>query len=497
MRFFLVYIIKSTLCLTLFYLFFKVLLSRETFFHFNRFVLLAGMIVCLLLPLIVLKVSKATVIQEPVTKIEGLFIVPKPSNEKIPSDNYASINSETVFPENAESADSISVPSPAAPFPTAQIVEIVYATGFFIAFISLLVSIFKTVRIIRRGNKIKRGENTIVRVSEPICPFSWGRYIVLTENDYRQNPEEILAHEEVHARKQHSLDLLFAELFILFQWFNPVAWLLKGELQDMHEYEADNGVINQGIDATKYQLMLVKKAVGARSYAIANSFNHSKIKIKNRITMMLKRKSTQWARLKLLLFVPLAVVLLQAFARPEIAGIEKTLSESKVTTILEEPKLPEEKPQVQQQKIGKDDRIVFYEITDSIKKIIVKINIFTVSRKKNLINWKKNEYHFRCNPDTLKLHLDRSNILSYNKGIIDTEKLDSIREQIVNLHEQFNPFRVQVLDSITRKDLSKGFSLNRLQLEEIRKQNKVINKQLQHEFQLKLDSAFRELYKKN
>ena len=79
--------------------------------------------------------------------------------------------------------------------------------------------------------------------------------------------------------------------------------------------------------------MLVKKAVGARSYAIANSFNHSKIKIKNRITMMLKEKSTQWARFKLLLFAPLAVVLLQAFARPEIVRIQESLIDSESTTI--------------------------------------------------------------------------------------------------------------------------------------------------------------------
>jgi hypothetical protein len=203
------------------------------------------------------------------------------------------------------------------------------------------------IRIIYKGTKTRKGKYTVVCTSKQICPFSWGKYIVLSENDYRQNPDEILAHEEVHTLKRHSLDLLFAEFFILLHWFNPVAWLLKRELQDIHEYEADSGVINQGIDATKYQLILIKKAVGASSYAIANSFNHSKIK--NRITMMLKRKSTRWARLKLLLFAPLAVVLLQAFARPDVVGIQESLINSEVTTIFEEAKQPEEKPDVQQQ----------------------------------------------------------------------------------------------------------------------------------------------------
>ena len=87
------------------------------------------------------------------------------------------------------------------------------------------------------------------------------------------------------------------------------------ELRDVHEYEADEGVLNQGIDATKYQLLLVKKAVGSRLYSLANSFNHSKLK--KRITMMLKRRSNKWGRLKLALLIPVGLAVLSAFARPE------------------------------------------------------------------------------------------------------------------------------------------------------------------------------------
>ena len=106
------------------------------------------------------------------------------------------------------------------------------------------------------------------------------------------------------------------ECIVIFHWFNPAAWLLMRELREVHEYEADNGVINNGIDATEYQLLLVKKSVGARLYSMACGFNHSKLK--NRITMMLKRRTNNWARLKLLLFVPVAAGTLYAFARPEV-----------------------------------------------------------------------------------------------------------------------------------------------------------------------------------
>lgn len=132
--------------------------------------------------------------------------------------------------------------------------------------------------LIRSGEKIRKGRYTLVLVGRPVAPFNWGSYIVLSLKDYCDYPNEILTHEQVHWRKHHSLDLIYTEAVVLLHWFNPAAWLLKRELQEVHEYQADTGVLKNGIDATKYQLLLVKKAVSASSYTFANSFNHSKIK---------------------------------------------------------------------------------------------------------------------------------------------------------------------------------------------------------------------------
>lgn len=180
-----------------------------------------------------------------------------------------------------------------------------------------------------------------------MSPFSWGRYIFLSEDDYRNHPDEILTHEKMHLRHNHSVDLVYMETILLLQWFNPAVWLLKRELRDIHEYQADKGVLNQGIDATKYQLLLVKKAVGSSLYTLANSFNHSKIK--KRITMMLKKKSNPWARLKYLYVLPLAAIAVAAFARPEISSELDEISAVKVndlTAIMktEEVKSPEKHP---------------------------------------------------------------------------------------------------------------------------------------------------------
>ena len=165
-----------------------------------------------------------------------------------------------------------------------------------------------------------------------IAPFSWMIYIVISREDLEENGREILIHEAAHIRNCHSWDLLIADICIFFQWFNPGAWLLKQELQNIHEYEADETVINEGVNAKEYQLLLIKKAVGTRLYSMANSFNHSKLK--KRITMMLKEKSNPWARLKYLYVLPLAAIAVTAFARPEISEKADEISAVKVNDLV-------------------------------------------------------------------------------------------------------------------------------------------------------------------
>ena len=160
------------------------------------------------------------------------------------------------------------------------------------------------------------GKYKLMVVSQSVSSFCWGKYIVVSALDYSRQVNEILLHETMHLRYRHTLDLLLMQFFLAFFWFNPVIWLLKRGLQEVHEFEADNGVLNTGIDATRYQLLLVKKAVGTRLYSMANGFNHSKLK--KRITMMLKERTNRWARLKLLLIVPVMAGTLYAFAQPEV-----------------------------------------------------------------------------------------------------------------------------------------------------------------------------------
>ena len=152
----------------------------------------------------------------------------------------------------------------------------------------------------------------LVRRPEKGSPFSWGRYIVVSEQDDDALLRDVLLHEEAHLRLHHSVDLLVADLAGCLQWFNPAMWLLRRELRAIHEYEADEAVLRSGVDAREYQMLLIRKAAGKRWCSVANSFNHSKLK--NRITMMLRKKSSRWNYARALVFLPLVGLALGAFA---------------------------------------------------------------------------------------------------------------------------------------------------------------------------------------
>lgn len=315
---FLFYLLKSGCCLVVFYIFFKLLMSRSTFFRFNRITLLVGLLGCTLLPLIELTTTEETFLHTPLYAIHEIL---------------QSTESVILNPEQMEDPILISEKNPEINslnwIPVT--LAFIYGVGALVTLIWLSLSTCRLIQLIRTSEKKQFGNYVLVIPQQPTASFSWGKYIVISAADYSQQSEEILLHETMHLRNHHTLDLLFMQIFLLVYWFNPVVWLLKRELQEVHEFEADNGVINTGIDATKYQLLLVKKAVGTRLYSMANGFNHSKLK--KRITMMLKEKSNPWARLKYLYVLPLAAIAVTAFARPEISEKADEISAVKVNDL--------------------------------------------------------------------------------------------------------------------------------------------------------------------
>ena len=309
---FFIYILKSSVCLVLFYLFFRLLLSKETFHRFNRMALLGVLFFSLLIPCIEVTTRHQVEVQQAVLSIEQLLLMAE---------------LETT-PANVGAVQETSAIS------WVQIVLLVYWAGILFLACRNIYSLICLFRLVHSGKheKLEKGVTLVVHNQE-IAPFSWMKYIVISRKDLEENGREILIHEMAHIHHRHSVDLLVADICIFFQWFNPGAWLLKQELQNVHEYEADETIINEGVNAKEYQLLLIKKAVGTRLYSMANSFNHSKLK--KRITMMLKEKSNPWARLKYLYVLPLAAIAVTAFARPEISEKVEEISAVKVNDLAE------------------------------------------------------------------------------------------------------------------------------------------------------------------
>ena len=305
MGMFFVYILKSSLCLALFYLFYRLLLSKETFHRFNRLALLGVLALSGAIPFVKITLQKSA---EAGISFDEFMLVP-------------------------EVAPSVVMEEVSTPFPWMALVLLVYGLGIVFFWGRHLWSLVRMCRVLRSSRREKMdGGITLFVHQEKVAPFSWMNIIVLSEEDMQESGDVILAHERAHIKNRHSWDLLLAEVCVFLQWFNPAAWLLKQELQTIHEYEADEWVINNGIDAKTYQLLIIKKAVGARLYSIANSFNHSSLK--KRITMMIKKKSNPWARLKYLYVLPLATVAVAAFARPEVSNQFDEISDTKVNDLV-------------------------------------------------------------------------------------------------------------------------------------------------------------------
>lgn len=321
---FFVYILKSSLCLAVFYLFYRLLLSKETFHRCNRIALLSIILLSYILPLATITTNQHTMVSTAVTTVEDLLIM---------------------YEQNVVPNQGL---QPEFGFPWQEILIICYVAGAIFFILCHLWSLGRMLYFIRHNQRKQLPDGTLLIIhSCNFAPFSWMKYIVISQADLKENGHDILLHEQAHIRNHHSWDLLLVEVCSWLQWFNPAIWLLKQELQNIHEYEADEEVLRQGIDARQYQMLLIKKAVGARLYSIANSFNHSSLK--KRITMMLKKKSNPWARLKYLYVLPLAAIAVAAFARPEISSELDEISAVKVndlTAIMktEEVKSPEKHP---------------------------------------------------------------------------------------------------------------------------------------------------------
>jgi beta-lactamase regulating signal transducer with metallopeptidase domain len=303
MGLFFIHIIKSSLCLVFFYMAYKALLSKETFYKVNRFILLSIIIASILLPFFEMSISQPAVAAVPVRLkgIEHLIL-----QKQVHFTGFTADTGEGFY----------------------SLLFFIYLTGVLVQLIITAVNFIRIYRLAKHSTKQAYEGYTLAVTSHEQSPFSWGNYIVLSKTDYHNQPEIIIQHELIHLKRFHSCDLLLAELAIIIFWFNPTIWLLKKELKDIHEFEVDDTLIKQGVDAKVYQLLLIRKAVGEKLYSVANTFNQSSIS--KRIRMMLRKRSNPWAQLKYLCIIMLTLFSVIAFARPDVTNKLKGISTAKL-----------------------------------------------------------------------------------------------------------------------------------------------------------------------
>ena len=298
------YIAECALCLALLYLPFWGLLKKETFFHYNRIVLLAITLLSFILPLISIpEISSQLAFSDSISiQLEEINVM---ISGKALSEN---INWKTIL-------------------------TFIYLLGSVTCLLYKITDLIRLIRFIPRGCLWVHTENGIhIHChAHDVVPFSWMNHIVISEKDYEENGHNILLHEQAHIACGHSWDVLWLSFVEVLQWFNPFVWMLSKEIQDIHEYEADSTVLRKGINARDYQLLIIQKVVGSGSYTFANNFNHSSLK--KRITMMIKEKSNPWAHVKYLYLLPIVAICMIACTQ----NVKSTISYEEVEVKPEYP----------------------------------------------------------------------------------------------------------------------------------------------------------------
>ena len=274
---FLIYDAKVAVLIVVFYMFYRLLLSKETFHRVNRVVLLSTALLSFILPLCVITTHQTVVL------------------DAVPMVSVGNVQMEVAPDEQ--------------PALWQYVVPLLYIIGVVVVLSHTLLSVWRVLMLVRRSERIPQADGTtLCVVPDEVPPFSFCSFIVMNRNDYNTGDSAILAHERGHIRQHHSCDVLLVDLLTALQWFNPAMWMLRADLRAIHEYEADGAVLSQGINARQYQYLLITKAASIGGYSIANGISHSTLK--NRITMMLQKKSPRSRFMKLLALVPIVGIAL-------------------------------------------------------------------------------------------------------------------------------------------------------------------------------------------
>ena len=293
------YILHVGVILACCLIFYKVLLQKETFYQLNRFVLLGCLVLSFSLPLLPIPQQLSLRKGEPVFSINSADPVSSSDNAIVAQSQPAQVTPVNQVPA---AAGSIS-------FKHVMIwLTWLYWFGvaaFSITFFIQLVTLLTRVYVFP---VIKDGRFTIVELPGDKAPCSFGNIIFINPEKYDWDTyNQILLHEKLHIQHKHSLDILLAEIALIFQWFNPFAWLYRKELENNLEFLTDDLMLTQGkVDRTSYQMNLLK--VSAPHFPLSLTTNYNQSLLKKRVIMMTTKKSNVNTAWKYLFLLPVLVI---------------------------------------------------------------------------------------------------------------------------------------------------------------------------------------------
>jgi len=275
----LLYLLESAICVSALYVIYWLFLKRDTFFRLNRFYLVAMVIFSILFPLLPLRWTPSDPTATVVVMLEPVIVTPARLEQTLQ-----------------------------AYLQWIEIAAVVYFTGVLIFLLRFALQLIQLFSITRQFGISKRNGRRVVFVDRGYAPFSFFNLVFINEGALPESSlRTILEHESVHMRQYHSLDMILIELSAILQWFNPIMWLAGREMKSIHEFLADEAVLQNGISRSRYQQMILDETMGIRVNNLTNNFNVSLLK--KRIAMMTKSKSKKWAKGKVLIAVPVLMVL--------------------------------------------------------------------------------------------------------------------------------------------------------------------------------------------
>lgn len=306
---FLLYLVKVALGTSLLIICYSVLFRKETFYTRNRIILLITIILPVIIPLIHFSSSTPSSLED---------------MSSITSFQSFSVSSYYIESGITETINRISY---------TDVVFYIYLTGLVFLITRTLWGVLTVCRLIRRSKRIKLDNNDIYLTDRDVTPFSFIKYIVISQDEYGEAYfHNIVDHELAHTRQGHYIDLILTEFFLAFQWFNPLAWLLRKYIRQNHEYLADQAVSNSGRNLRTYQLSLLELCSKKRIIPMANNF--SKQTLRNRIIMMNKKKTRSIAKIKSIFLIPVIILLLATITAGSYT-IVQALKNSPFSTISE------------------------------------------------------------------------------------------------------------------------------------------------------------------